>query len=103
MEEVKERIKLAIAELGRESSEIAIQANCEIFGLAILNVFQEYPRGQTTVVGRRVIVRPKCALHMQIFSFPLQRLCKIKNLNSYLYMLINGRHTHCLHVPFLFH
>ena len=27
----------------------------------------------------------------------------IKNLNSYLYMLINGRHTHCLHVPFLFH
>ena len=26
-----------------------------------------------------------------------------KNLNSYLYMLINGRHTHCLHVPFLFH
>lgn len=50
MEEVKERIKLAIAELGRESSEIAIQANCEMFGLAILNVFQEYPRGQTTVV-----------------------------------------------------
>ena len=82
---------------------MAIQANCEMFGLAILNVFQEYPRGQTTVVGRRVIVRPKCALHMQIFSFPLQRLCKIKNLNSYLYMLINGRHTHCLHVPFLFH
>ena len=27
----------------------------------------------------------------------------LKNLNSYLYMLINGRHTHCLHVPFLFH
>ena len=27
----------------------------------------------------------------------------IKNLNSYLYMLINGRHTYCLHVPFLFH
>ena len=26
-----------------------------------------------------------------------------KNLNSYLYMLISGRHTHCLHVPFLFH
>lgn len=50
MEEVKEMIKLAIAELGRESSEITIQANCEMFGLAILNVFQEYPRGQTTVV-----------------------------------------------------
>ena len=27
----------------------------------------------------------------------------INNLNSYLYMLISGRHTHCLHVPFLFH
>ena len=26
-----------------------------------------------------------------------------KNLNSYLYMLINERHTQCLHVPFLFH
>ena len=26
-----------------------------------------------------------------------------KNLSSYLYMLINGRHTHRLHVPFLFH
>ena len=74
MEEVNERIKLAIAELGRESSEMAIEVNCEMFGLAILNVFQKYPRGQTTVVGRRVIVRPKRALHMQIFSFPLQRL-----------------------------
>ena len=27
-------------------------------------------------------------------------LCTIKNLNSYLYMLINGSHTHYLHVPF---
>lgn len=51
MEEVNERIKLAIDELGRESSEMAIEVNCEMFGLAILNVFQEYPRGQTTVVG----------------------------------------------------
>lgn len=51
MEEVNERIKLAIAELGRESSEMAIEVNCEMFGLAILNVFQEYPRGQITVLS----------------------------------------------------
>ena len=66
MEEVKERIQLAIAEMGGESSEMAIEVSCEMFGRAILNVFQEYPRGQTTV-GKR-------ALHTQIFSFPLKRL-----------------------------
>ena len=58
-------------------------------------------------VTQNIFTRETCInLHMQIFSFCATTAfatCTIKNLNSYLYMLINGRHTHCLHVPFLFH
>ena len=60
-----------------------------------------------TSVTQDVFTRETCInslyTNFQFSATTAFATCTMKNLNSYLYMLINGKHTHCLHVPFLFH
>ena len=57
-----------------------------------------------TSVTQNIFTRETCInLHFQFSATTAFATCIIKNLNSYLYVLINGRHTHYLRVPFLFH